>query len=135
MATCELCGKEFRTTQGLRGHKTFKHGHHARHNESGGLKRNSINKADERLDRLAKDIKNITEILEDLKGNLYYLQARMASVAFRDEIKHIALEVDQLRNQVKKHDQWFNPQGLHEAVIGLTGGPIADIEKRLRSHK
>ncbi len=26
MATCELCGKELRTTQGLRGHKNFVHG-------------------------------------------------------------------------------------------------------------
>ena len=25
MVSCDICGKEFKTTQGLRGHKTFVH--------------------------------------------------------------------------------------------------------------
>lgn len=29
MVTCEICGRQFKNTQGLRGHKTFVHGEYS----------------------------------------------------------------------------------------------------------
>ncbi|GAI91068.1 unnamed protein product [marine sediment metagenome] len=37
MVICELCGKEFRTTQGLRGHKTFVHDIRSDHSKLAAL--------------------------------------------------------------------------------------------------
>ncbi|MFC2001084.1 hypothetical protein ACFLUZ_01100 [Chloroflexota bacterium] len=132
MVECELCGRLFKTPQGLRGHKTFFHGHRARRNEPVEFRENSLNKSDEKLNRLTKDIQIITETLADLKRNLNYLQYRMVSLASRSEIHRIASEVNRLNSQVEKHNRWFNPHGLHEAVLDLDGGPITDLEKRLR---
>jgi hypothetical protein len=131
MVKCELCGRLFKTPQGLRGHKTFFHDQRARRNEPVELRGNIISKYDDRLERLTKDIHSITETLADLKRKLRYLQGQMASLASRNELHRIALEIDRLNNQVEKHNGWFNPRGLHEAVIGFSGGPIANIEKQL----
>ncbi len=142
MATCELCGKETRTSQGLRGHKTFVHGIRASSNklfdvipddqemhETSRLKseKNGSYVYDNSANKLTNEIKSITETLAELKRTVNYLQDWMESLASCNELHRIVLEVDRLNNQVEKHDQWFNPRGLHEAVIGLTGGPIADI--------
>ena len=160
MVQCELCGRQFKNTQGLRGHKTFFHGIRANRGKLTTLldrfgladeikgevgsddsrligsdkerRENTFNESDEKFERLTKDIENITETLADLKGNLYYLQSRIVSLASQSEVRRIVSEVDRLNKQVKKHDQWLNPRGLHEVVIGLSGGPIASIEKRLQ---
>ena len=132
MVQCELCGRQFKTPQGLRGHKTFFHGHRAGRNKPAELKENSLNKSDERLEKLTKDVQSITKTLGDLRANLDFLQGRMLSLASQNEIRRIALEVNRLNNQVEKHDRWLNPRGIHEAIVDLDGGPIASIEKRLQ---
>jgi hypothetical protein len=53
--------------------------------------------------------------------------------ATASEINLIATKVELLSKRVKKHDQWFNPKGIDELVLGLCGGPIASLEKRLSS--
>jgi len=150
MVTCELCGKETRTSQGLRGHKTFVHGIRANSKklfvaipddqdmyETSRLKsgKNDSNEFEDSVNKPVSEIKNITETLVELKRTVNYLQGWMVSLASRNELRRIVLEVDRLNNQVKKHDQWLNPRGLHEAVIGLSGGPIADLERSLGSHR
>ena len=135
MVKCELCGRLFKTPQGRRGHMTFKHGKRARGKKPEELGKNSLNKYNERLARLTKEIRSNNETLEDLNVNLRYLQHRMLSLAFREEVRRVAIELDGLKDQVEKHSRWFNPHGLHEAVLDLFGGPIADIEKRLKGRK
>lgn len=59
----------------------------------------------------------------------------MALLAKRNETHHLALSMKLIREQVEKHDRWLNPRGLHEAVIGLTGGPIVDLERYVGVHR
>lgn len=58
MVTCELCGRPFKNTQGLRGHKTFVHGMYASSNtpanKTGNL--NSLSKLENRVELLEKRI-------------------------------------------------------------------------------
>ncbi len=151
MATCELCGKETRTSQGLRGHKTFVHGIRAGHSRLAGLLDRFV-RTDETKSELESDNSGLIESEEE-RGNLIDRVAKMeytilelektlerwknymALLATRNETQHLASKVKLIKKQVEKHDRWFNPRGLHEAVIDLTGGPIADLERSLGSHR
>jgi hypothetical protein len=135
MVKCELCGRQFKTPQGLRGHKTFFHGLHAGNRNPTKLEENSFNKSDKKLERLTKDVEDIAKTLADLKGSLNYLQSRIVSMASRRETQSIIEKIDRLDNQVMKHDRWLNPRRLHEAIINLDGGPIVSIENCLRHRR
>ena len=54
MVTCELCGREFKNTQGLRGHKTFVHNERSSSNtpaiETATMQQSSI--LEDRIDKL-----------------------------------------------------------------------------------
>ncbi|MFC2045567.1 hypothetical protein ACFLUH_02700 [Chloroflexota bacterium] len=134
MVTCELCGRQFINTQGLRGHKTFFHGQHAAHKNPIGFRDNGLNKSDDNSGEIAKEIKGITETIANLKVNLTHLQSRMSSFASSNEIRRIALEVDRLNYKVENHEQWLNPHGIDDVVFYLNGGPIVSMEKRLSDH-
>jgi len=122
MVECELCGRQFKNPQGLRGHKTFYHGIRANHAKK--IKPDHYREAEETkineeqlnlLNRVGEMESTITELKETLEKWESYLA------------------LFSIEEQVEKHDRWLNPRGLHEAVIGLTGGPIADLEERLIS--
>ena len=59
------------------------------------------------------------------------LQQRLALKATRIEINRIATIVETLGKQLDEHDRWFNPHDIDEIILRLSGGPIADLEKRL----
>ncbi len=151
MATCELCGKETRTSQGLRGHKTFVHGIRADGNKMAVLldrlglaaetkselesDNSSLTESGEELGNLVSRVTKIECTIVELKKTLERLGKYMALLATRNETHHLALRVKLIKEQIERHDRWLNPHGLHEAVIGLTGGPIADLERSLGSHR
>ena len=151
MVICELCGKEFRTTQGLRGHKTFKHGIRADHGRLAVLldrfvrtdeTKSELESDNSRLteseDELGNIVSRVTKIeytILELEKTLERLGKYMALLATQNETSHLASRVKLIKEQVEKHDRWLNPHGLHEVVIGLTGGPIADLERSLGSHR
>ena len=140
MVTCELCGKEIRTSQGLRGHKTFVHGLHASHDKqiatlsSGELMEESTNTVDsenseyrDRIDKLESEVTSNSESMM----KLWRIVKELMSVATRSETYRIAKTVETLRNQLDKHDRWFNPDSMDEVILGLSGGPIGSLKKQI----
>jgi len=151
MTQCELCGKAMRTTQGLRGHKTFVHGLHANRSKpaatvtrdqrvddtSGALesKKNGASECGDRLEKLTSENLHNIKSLAELNRTVSYLQSQIASLATHNEFQHIVARVELLSKRVKQHDQWFNPRGIDEVILDLFGGPIASIERYLGSHR
>ncbi len=147
MIQCELCGKGMRTTQGLRGHKTFIHGLYVNHDnpaaeltfrqrvdENRSLVKsesNSISDYRDRLDKLKSEVVSNTELLTELWRTVRTLQNRLAVMDTRSETNRIATKVELLSKRLDEHDRWFNPHDIDEIILRISGGPIADLEKRL----
>ncbi len=147
MIQCELCGKVMRTTQGLRGHKTFIHGLYANHDnpaaeltfrqridENRSLVKsesNSISDCRDMLNKLKSEVASNTELLTELRPTVLALQNRLAVMDTRSETNRIATKVELLSKRLDEHDQWFNPHDIDEIILRLSGGPIANLEKRV----
>ncbi len=147
MIQCELCGKGMRTTQGLRGHKTFIHGLYANHDnpaaeltfrqridENRSLVKSessSISDYRDRLNKLKSEVVSNTELLTELRRTVRTLQNRLAVMDTRSETNRIATKVELLSKRLDEHDRWFNPHDIDEIILRLSGGPIADLEKRV----
>jgi len=149
MIQCELCGKAMRTTQGLRGHKTFVHGLYANHDnpaaeltfrqridENRSLVKSessSISDYRDRLDKPENEANSNTELLTELRRTVRAMQNQLALKATASEINLIATKVELLSKRVEKHERWFNPESIDEVLLEICGGPITYLEKRLRS--
>ncbi len=149
MIQCELCGKVMRTTQGLRGHKTFIHGLYANHDKPAAeltfrqridenrspvkSEKNSISEYKDRLDKLENEAISNTELLAELRRTVRALQNQLALMATRSEINQIATTVEIIGKRLEEHDQWFNPRSIDEVILAICGGPIAYLEERLSS--
>ncbi len=149
MIQCELCGKVMRTTQGLRGHKTFIHGIYANHDnpaaeltfrqridENRSLVKsesNSISDYRDRLNKLKSEVVSNTELLTELRRIVRAMQNQLALKATASEINLIATKVELLSKRVEKHERWFNPESIDEVFLEICGGPIAYLEERLRT--
>ncbi len=149
MIQCELCGKAMRTTQGLRGHKTFIHGLYANYDKSAAeltfrqridenrspvkSEKNSISEYTDRLDKLEKEAISNTELLAELRRTVRAMQNQLALEATANEINLIATKVELVSKCVEKHEQWLNPKSSDEVILAICGGPIAYLEERLSS--
>ena len=133
-ATCEICGKEFKNTQGLRGHTNFVHGHTGSSKilsapaatgqrlsklEASLQKLESITgvkepNALERLlgtnepaiiDQLQQHTHQLAELSEQLKN----LSQQLKLASSNTEFRNVSRKVAQLSEQVKRHDGWLTP--------------------------
>jgi predicted RNase H-like nuclease (RuvC/YqgF family) len=136
-----------RTTQGLRGHKTFIHGLYANHDKPAAeltfrqridenrslvkSEKNSISEYKDRLSKLKSEVVSNTELLTELRRTVSELQNQLALMATRGETHRIATIVEMLGKRLEEHDRWFNPHDIDEIILRLLGGPIAALEKRL----
>ncbi len=150
MVQCKLCGKVVRTTQGLRGHKTFIHSLHANHDKPAAeltfrqridenrspvkSEKNSISEYKGRLDKLENEAISNTKLMTELMGTVRVLQNQLALKATASEINLIATKVELLNKRVEKHERWFNPESTDEVLLEIYGGPIAYLEERLRTY-
>lgn len=149
MIQCELCGKAMRTTQGLRGHKTFVHALHANRDKRAAeltfrqridenrspvkFENNSISDYRDMLNKLKSEVTSNTMLLTELRRTVRALQNQLILKATASEINRIATKVELLSKRLEEHDRWFNPHDIDEIILRLSGGPIAALEKRLDS--
>lgn len=149
MVACDICGKEFKNTQGLRGHKTFVHGLYANHDKPAAKltfrqridenrspvksEKNSTSEFRDRLEKLENKVISNTELLTEVRRTVSELQNRLALMATRSETNRIATKVELLSKGVEKHDHWLNPESDDEVILEICGGPIGSLEKRLSS--
>ncbi len=148
-AVCDICGKEFKNTQGRRGHKTFVHGLYANHDKPAAeltfrqridenrspvkSEKNSTSEFRDRLEKLENKVISNTELLTEVRRTVSELQNRLALMATRSETNRIATIVKTLGKQLEKHDHWLNPESDDEVILEICGGPIGSLEKRLSS--
>jgi hypothetical protein len=138
MVECELCGRQFKNPQGLRGHKTFYHGiraNHAKKIKPDHYREAEETKINEEQLNLQNRVREMESTIVELKDTFEKWQSYMALLSTQSETQHLASKIKLIEKQVEKHDRWFNPKGLHEAVVSLNGGPIAYIEERLRGRQ
>ncbi|MFC1969396.1 hypothetical protein ACFLVF_02780 [Chloroflexota bacterium] len=93
------------------------------------------NKSEQELEDFVSRVAKVEYNIAELKKTLEKLEYYMAFLTTRNETQHLASRVKLIKEQVEKHDRWLNPRALHEAVIGLTGGPIADLERYRVVHR
>ena len=147
MIQCELCGKGMRTTQGLRGHKTFIHGLYANHDNPAAeltfrqridenrrlvkSESSSISDYRDKLNKLKSEVASNTELLTELRQKVRAMQDKLALKATAHEINLLTIKVELLSKRLDEHDRWFNPHDIDEIILRISGGPIADLEKRV----
>ena len=146
MIKCELCGKVMRTTQGLRGHKTFVHDLHSNQgkkvvmltddqweNETSTTveyEGNSSSELRDRLDELENNVISNNELLTELRRVVSDMRSDLALMATRFQLRRIATTVEMLGKRLETHDRWSNPQDIHEVIRSLPDGPITSLDKR-----
>ncbi len=140
---CELCGRQFKNTQGLRGHMTFVHGQTGSSTPVARLAtEQQPSKPEERLQKLESAIglkeprglrrlrgidESITEQLERQSRELGELYGRVGGIteqleniseqiklaSSNSEVRDIRRQVTQLSEQVKRHDSWLTTSRLY----------------------
>ena len=125
MVQCELCGKEVKNTQALRGHKTFVHG-------ITGSNKQPVTRVDseEKLSELKRRLEQVEELsqldterltgqleqhthqLAELSEQLQNLSQQVKLASSNTEYRNISRQVTQLSEQVKRHDSWLTPDPI-----------------------
>jgi len=137
MVTCELCSRQFKNTQGLRGHKTFVHGDGSASSVSANQATNKmpLSKLEKRLEQLEyatglreastldKTLNNekpLTEKLAEVTQQLASLSSNTANSEFR----RINEQISQLTHQLSIYSKWFQP-------VRAVAGTISRLEDEL----
>ena len=146
MITCEICGKEFKNTQGLRGHKNFVHSNGSSTDSATQTAAESqLSKLEVRLEKLEyitglaemnalKDIlsndkpltEKITEVTEQLNHLTQQLTNFSSNTASNGDLHNINERVSQLTQQLSNFNKRLEP-------VGMLAGTISRLEDELRS--
>ena len=148
-AVCDICGKEFKNTQGRRGHKTFVHGLHGNrgkpmvvlaHNQSvdetSSLvehENNSISDYRDMLNKLKSEVVRNTELLTELRRTVPVIQDQLALKVASSAANDIATKVRLISKSVEKHEDWLNPKYIDDFVLSFCGRSIAHLEGRIEN--
>ena len=125
MVQCDLCGKEVKNTQGLRGHKTFVHGITSSNKQPVArlATEQALSELECRLEqveeltqldteRLAEQLEQHTHQLAELSEQLNNLSQQVKLASSNTEYRNISRQVTQLSEQVKRHDSWLTPDPI-----------------------
>lgn len=141
---CEICGRQFKNTQGLRGHKTFVHGDGSSSSVSAtqaatemplsklekrleqleyatGLREASI------LDKTLNNEKPLTEKLAEVTQQLNSITQQLASLSSNtanSELRRINEQISQLTHQLSIYSKWFEP-------VRTVAGTMSRLEDEL----
>ena len=145
MVTCEICGREFKNTQGLRGHKNFIHGNGSPSGASATQADNEpqLSKLEERLEKLEfitgltemsilGDLLSIekplneklTEVTEQLNLLTQQLASLSSNTASNGDLHNIGVKISQLTQQLSNYSKWFEP-------VRTVAGTVSRLEDEL----
>jgi len=145
MVKCELCGREFKNTQGLRGHKTFVHGKTSSSNTPATLvvTESGLSKLEGRLEKLEyitglkesqllndtlNTEKPLTEKLAEVTQQLNSLTQQLASLASNtasnSDLHKISEQISQFTHQISSYSKWFQP-------VRTVAGTMSRLEDEL----
>ncbi len=153
MVTCEICGRQFKNTQGLRGHKTFVHGDGSPSSASAtradtepqpskledrlekleyvtGLRESSI------LDNTLNIEKPLTEKLTEVTHQLNSLTQQLASLssntASNTEYREIKKQLAQLAQQLNDYNQGLSPTLAVANTVNQLEDELSNRAKNVR---
>jgi small-conductance mechanosensitive channel len=161
---CELCGKEFKNTQGRRGHMTFVHHMSSSSSKSATppatgqppstleerlqkLERITGLKEPSSLDRILGTDEPITEQLEqhthqlaELSGQLKDLSQQVKLASSSAEVLNMKKQVSQLSEQVRRHDNWLTTSRLYYILTMHSDHPavfddLENMRRKLEEHQ
>ena len=153
MVQCEICGKECKNTQGLRGHMTFVHGQisSSKTPVTRLATECQLSELEARLEQVEEitqlDTERLTEQLErhtrqltELGGQLRNLSHQVKLASSNTEVRSINKQVAQLSEQVKRHDNWLTTNRLYYFFAMQSEHPaflddIADLRRQLTEHQ
>ena len=145
MVTCEICGKEFKNTQGLRGHRNFVHGNssHSADSATQAASELQLSKLEERLEKLEyitglteestpdnvlSNNKPLSEKLVEVTEQLNHLTQQLASLssnsASNRDLHNIGVKISQLTQQLSSYSKWFQP-------VSTVAGTMSRLEDEL----
>ncbi|MFC1948644.1 hypothetical protein ACFLW0_00485 [Chloroflexota bacterium] len=129
MVICELCGKELKTPQALRGHKYLAHGITSNNKKpvnpvSADQTRAEIgNKLQQLEEPTQPDTEYFTEQLEqhahqltELSEQLKNLSQQVKLASTKTEHRNLTRQVNELSEQVRRLVMWLTPDGLALAI-------------------
>ena len=152
MVSCNICGKEFKNTQGLRGHKTFVHGITNNKQPANRLAtEQELSKLESRLEQVEEitqlDTEYLTEQLEqhthqfaELTEQLGNLSQQVKLASSNTEVRNMSKQVTQLSKLVKRHDGWLTTDGICALFVMDSEHPaflddIANLRRQIREHQ
>ena len=144
MVTCELCGRQFKNTQGLRGHKTFFHGDGSSSSVSAtqAITEMPLSKLEKRLEQLEyatglreasildktlNSEKPLTEKLAEVTKQLNSITQQLASLSSNtanSEFRRMNEQISQLTHQLSIYSTWFQP-------VRTVAGTMSRLEEEL----
>lgn len=96
--TCEICGKEFKTTQGLRGHKTFVHNiTKSQDQPAKPVAEQESGKGTEIFERLSTQVEQMDQLVYNLISKVEDQATRIS--ALEVQLRNSTSEVQNLNNE------------------------------------
>jgi len=127
MVTCELCGRQFKNTQGLRGHKTFIHGDGSPSNTSAAhaATEQQLSKLEDRLQNLER----VTGLREsDLLDS-----PTDGQLPITEQLGQLTQQLSQLTQQLNEQTQQVNKLSedveMTQVAKALSDKCLAQLDK------
>lgn len=141
---CEICGKEFKTTQGRRGHMNFVHQDYDSHSEDSvtpSAVEQQLTKLEDRVEQLASKVSILPELSNRLKKQDDILEQvgvfiyRNRDILSGTQYKKVHEEISKLKEKLKKLSRYIQYEfaGINNDIVWdfILERPI--LKKRLHS--
>lgn len=140
---CEICGKEFKTTQGRRGHMNFAHSDYNSDPEDSVTRpaiEQQLTKLEDRVEKLASKVSILPELSNKLKKQDEILD-RVEIFIYRNrntfsgtEYKNILEEISKLKEQLKKLSRYIQYEfaGISNDSVWSYFLNNPDLKKRIK---
>jgi len=138
MVKCDICGKEFKNTQGLRGHKFFRHGIKDSKQQltARPAAEQPLSELESRLEqgeelarvnteRLTEQLEQYTHRLTELGEQLNDLTRQVSLGPTNNSYDRLTRRIAQLTEQVSRNSRWLTPDDMGLFVAQVSNKPPA----------
>ena len=122
MVKCDICGKEFKNPQGLRGHEMLSHGinNSKRQPAAKPVAEQQLSELESRLEQVEELTRVTTERLTEQLNNL---ERQVGLALSNNNYDRLFRQIVQLSEQVSSNSRWLTPDGINLIVSETLGKP------------